>query len=419
MGINFPITIQILVVCIILLIVLTKPYLGLILTILSIPVVDLLPPVPYFTSIVILVGVTTLIGYFIHFRSSGRLQVESIFFLEALYVIWIFISNPQASFLGASRNWVFTFIQLLVLSFLSSRLLNSPKKQNLLILLFALVGAITGIVSIIQGNIGDTISTSFRAVGFSGNPNSNGRYLVVSMLFFYYLFNSNAYKKMRVFALFGILVTFFGVFFTLSRTSILLLFLSIGLIMFYDHRRRFNPISIVIFCIAFILLISFSDEIINILRTIVPSIALGTDTVGVRYKLWLSGLAMWKDHKLLGVGIDNYSNFLPYYANGLSIHYWFSKLHNTYLTALVETGFVGFILFMLIVFVSLKNFWKTLLENGRELNMLLWIWGIIYVIILFGEITANGLYDKMLWFLFGMSVIFKGSNKPEITKSQE
>jgi O-antigen ligase len=389
---------------VIIILILAKPYMGLIITIVSLPIVDLLPPIPILTSGIILVGLVTLASTLSHSKNKLFQNFDLSHIFGLLFSLWLLVSNFQASFLGESRNWFLTFIQLWVLMLLSSNILDTPKKQKTFMWIFAIVGLVTGIISISQGNIGDTISASTRAAGLSGNPNSNGRYLVVAMTFFYYLRSSSKNWLLKTVAMFGILVTFVAVFFTLSRTSILLLIAAVILTVLFKLRKNFSVYSITIFLLAFIILISFYEQIIGILNSIIPSITLGTDTVGVRYKLWQAGLRMWQENPIFGVGIGKFTNYLPIYGYDLNPHYWFSQLHNAYISALVETGLIGFILYFALIILTFRNFWMSKFENNVELTTLRNVWFVVFLIVALGEITANGLYDKLFWFLFGISV---------------
>lgn len=393
-----------------LIIILFRPYYGLIMTIISLPIIELLPPFPLFSSGIVLIGLATLVGYFLEkmvLRSNNNVfRLELLHILGIIFVIWITLTDFQAAIHGSSRNWMFTFIQLWALLFLAGELLNSSKKQKKLIWFFALTCAITGIISIVQGDIRETVSTSIRASGLSGNPNSNGRYLVTAMIFFHYLRSASIERFLRVIASIGVIITFIAVFFTLSRTSILLLIVTISLFFLFNFRNRISLTSVLFYSFSLIILFAYFDQIITILKTIWPSITQGSDTVGLRYKLWQAAIIMWQDHKIYGVGIGNYPIFLQYYGSALAPRYWNSYPHNTYLTALAETGIVGFgIILGMIVLTYINYFQRQKFDMETEKLRKLWI--LVFTITLLGAITANGLHDKLLWLIFGISVYFR------------
>lgn len=390
--------------------ILSKPYLGVVFTLVSLPVVDLLPTIPFLTSIVVLIGVVTLAGFLIHRKKElGKrlFNFGSVHGVGLLFVGWVSISYFQGNLFLSSRNWAFTFIQLWLLIWLAGELLDSPEKHHVFMWMFSLVSAIAAIISIQQGNIGDTISTSTRAIGLAGNPNGTGRYLVVAMLFFNYLGTVTTKRFLRLLAVGGAIITFLGVFFTLSRSAILILIVSVLLQNIFYARRKASFQLILTYIIAGFVIWFLSDQIMSIIKSIMPSILQGTDTVGVRYKLWQAAWRMWLDHVFQGVGIGMYPIYLKYYAQGLAPHYWNSYPHNTYLSALAETGLVGFVLFFLLLGLSFRNFVQSGKAEDVKMISLRHVWLIVFVAVLLGEITANGLYDKLLWFLFGISVYFR------------
>lgn len=392
--------------------ILSKPYLGIVFTLVSLPVVDLLPEIPFFSSILGLIGIVTLVRFFALRKNETRkliFQYNAIHVVGFFFIIWIFLSNYQAAWFGYGRNWFLTFFQLLVLTWLTGELLDSPEKQRVFMWSFAVVSAVVAIISIQQGNIGDTISVSTRASGLAGNPNSTGRYLVVSMVFFSYLSSITEKRIFRLLAFVGIIVTFLGVFFTLSRTSILLIFVAVALQNIFVSRKKISLSIVVAYIAAGLILWLLSDRIIDIIQSILPSILQGSDTAGLRYKLWQAAWRMWLENPVQGIGIGNFPVYLKYFADGVGLapHYWGSLPHNTYLSALAETGLVGFIFFGTLLVLSFRNFLQMGKVQDDDIISLRNIWLVVFITVLLAEITANGLYDKMLWFLFGISIYFR------------
>ncbi|MGD8458534.1 MAG: hypothetical protein PVF83_19325, partial [Anaerolineales bacterium] len=54
---------QLLILTILSIMILSKPYLGIVLSVISLPIVDILPSIPFLSSIVPLIGGITLVGY--------------------------------------------------------------------------------------------------------------------------------------------------------------------------------------------------------------------------------------------------------------------------------------------------------------------------------------------------------------------
>ena len=218
----------------------------------------------------------------------------------------MFITNPQAAWFGHDRNWIFTYVQLLILTFLAEELLDDPKKYKTFFWVFSIVSVISATVAIQQGSIGEDIDTSVRTAGLSEGANSAGRYFVVAMIFFVYLRTIEKKPILRTLSGIGIVITFLGVFFTVSRTAIVLLFTAIGLIILLNPQKKVNFSLIIVFMLAILTLTMLSDSVFRIISSIIPSITQGTDTIGLRYKLWDAGFRMWLDHPITGVGLAGF-----------------------------------------------------------------------------------------------------------------
>lgn len=391
-------------------IILFQPYIGIVITICSLPVAAVLPQIPYLTSAIQLIGAITLLSFLLkHWNKISFKRLSTLHILVLLFIAWIFVSNPQAALLNEQRNSLFTFIQLWILIWLTSELMDTAEKQHILMWAFSLVSLTSAIISISQGQIGQSVSTSIRAGGLAAEPNESSIYFVISMLFFNYLSSIHDKTLIRLFAIAGGITTALAVFFTLSRTGILLLFAAICLqILFYQNKKQvLLLIFIYLGAIAFFVLTTQNISIF--IHSILPSILQGTDTVGLRYTYWKAGWKMWLDHIIAGVGIGMFPKELRYYAFNLPVRYWSATAHNTYILILAETGIIGFIIYILILLLSLTNF----LNKSSNVNDLMKssknTWLCAFIIILLSSLTLSLSYNKLIWFMIGISITVKSS----------
>ncbi len=398
-------------------IIISNPFLGVVFIAASLSVTDLLPSVRYLSSILPVVGAISILGYLIQNRRKrrkGTKGARSILVLGALFIFWIFITNPQAAWFGADRNWILTYLQLIILTFLAEELIDDPQKQRVFIWVFSIAALVSAVVAIQQGSIGEDIDTSIRTGGLSEGANSAGRYFVVGMIFFVYLRTQeqNAFRKFI--ASLGIILTFLGVFYTVSRTSMVLLITAIGLILLLNTRKKLNISLLVVFSIAILLLTIFSETVYSILGSIIPSISEGTDTIGLRYRLWAAGIQMWQDHPITGVGIGMYPYELPFYGSGIPQHYLHLVAHSTYIQLLSETGIVGLLLWLSMAVHSLVNLWKASRVADLEQQSLARTWFVVLVILLIGGITMTQSAEKLIWICMGVGEYFhlRALNKP-------
>jgi len=403
--------------------ILVNPFLGIVLIAASLPVTDLLPTIPMVSSIFPIVGGVTIFGYLIkniNKRGNGVKSTRPILILGLLFIIWMFITNPQAAWSGTDRNWIFTYGQLLILTFLAEELLEDPDKYKTFLWVFSIVAMISATVAIQQGSIGEDIDTSIRTGGLSEGANSAGRYFVVAMIFFVYLRTIEKKPILRTLSGIGIIITFLGVFFTVSRTSIVLLFTAIGLIILLNPQKKLNFSLIIVFMLAILTLTMLSESVFKIIASIIPSISQGTDTIGLRYKLWDAGFRMWLDHPITGVGIGRFPYELPYYARGIPPHYLHLVAHSTYVQLLSETGIVGLALWLSMAAVSLVNLWRASQTEDLELKSLARMWFIVLLVLLIGGITMTQSAEKLIWICMGVSEYFhlRALNQPEKEKTK-
>ncbi len=391
-------------------IIIKQPYVGVVITVISAPVIDLIPPIPYFPSALPLVGAVTLVGYLLKIRGAGgklKIKFDSEHLLGLLFIIWVFVSNPQAAWSGTDRNWIFTFVQLLVLMVMAGGLIEAPKQHQVMMSLFAAVSVISAFTAISQGYIGEDIAASARVSGFAAGANDAARYFVVAMVFLTYLRSKTQDALLRLLLLASIVVTYIGVFFTVSRTGIILLFIAQLLILIFQRQGKQRIQMLVIFGIAFTVMLILSDAILEIISSILPSITHGTDTIGLRYQLWRAGWKMWLDHPVSGVGIGMFfHNSYQYMSQIPGVSPRALVAHNMYVQILAETGIVGFILFMSILVRSMRNFWVTAHLPDPEQTKLRDVWLIVFLVMLIGGITKTDHIDKLLWMVMGLSVRF-------------
>jgi len=399
---------QIVIAIILIFMVLRQPYLGIVFTIASLPVFSLLPSIPYVSSIYTLLGVITLIAFlFQRMRETAKplIRFRNVHILGLLFIVWIYISNPQAAWFGVTRNWVFTYLQLWVLIWLTSELMDTQDKHIVLMWAFSIGSIASAILAVSDGRIGVNIATSLRSSGFAGGQNEAARNFIVSMLFLGYLRTIVMKRFLRFLLTVGMGLTFIGVFFTLSRTGILLLFVAIGLMLLLLPNIKKQSKYFAVFTFFAFALLFFAGNVIDVIKTILPSILQGTDTIGLRYRLWQSGWQMWLDNPLLGVGIGMYPIKLYYYSQGSIPYHYISYgivAHNMYIQILAETGIVGFSFFALLLVQSIKNIW-VVKKEGDDNNLLFYnVWIIVSLVMMLGGITKSDHFDKLIWMTMGV-----------------
>lgn len=115
----------------------------------------------------------------------------------------------------------------------------------------------------------------------------------------------------------------------------------------------------------------------------------------LRYEAWATGLGMFKHNPLFGVGARQFTE------------HHFLTAHNTYVLSFSELGFPGMVIFVAIIYLSMK----VLIVGLRELRTVpgaevATTWGMALFAsmagVLFQINTLSFLYHPVLWIMFGL-----------------
>ncbi|MDH3710101.1 MAG: O-antigen ligase family protein [Cyclobacteriaceae bacterium] len=396
-----------------LILILLRPYWGIVLLFVSVALTETLPEFPFIDSIFPIFGLATVLGFLVKsFQSDNNLliRIEWNYIFALIFVLWILISNPTAAISGGTRNWIFTFIQLFVLALLTGILMNDQKKFNTLMFWFVVALGISAFNGILNSSIAGTRMGSDIEAGLLGGKNTAARYYIVAGLFAFYLQKISKKALKRWFMRFAMAVLIIGVLFTLSRAGLALLVFSIGLVAFLEFRfswRQFVPVVLMTAIIMFII----PDELFSTYYSVISGGEFETGGRGavyssvennIRYTLWDSAFKMWKSAPVTGLGIGQFSFNVAYYLP-FSLAYLNLGAHNMFFQLLAETGTVGVGLFLLTLLATYRNF-----SGQREgVNNINRIWMIAFVVMVLGGLTKHDHYDKLLWLLVGSSVALK------------
>lgn len=267
----------------------------------------------------------------------------------------------------------------------------------------------------------EEIDINVRASGLAGGANTAARYFTLSFVLFYYLRINARLLTTKIFTSMGMVVTFLGVFYTVSRSGMLLLAAAILMLFYFFSKFKYRIQFTLITAAAVLLLVIFSSSIFSFIGGISSSISEGTDTVGLRYALWEAGFQMWQDHPITGVGIGMFKYELKNYPPPETryLHFFYSGLvaHNMYVSMLAETGLVGFALFMLLLIKSVKDLFMAGRNRDPAVKSLASTWLIVLLVIMLGGITKTDHVDKMLWLTMGIPVFFNNMTRKAVTRA--
>jgi O-antigen ligase len=135
-----------------------------------------------------------------------------------------------------------------------------------------------------------------------------------------------------------------------------------------------------------------------------------------RSSLWTVGFRVYDDHPVIGVGLSNFEVHSPLYVDRPGELKYVDLIaerphvvHNTYLQLLVETGFIGFALFMTIVVACLRAAWSAARRFEARGHAAMSSIAISVVIAVLGALVAsvflsNG-QSSQLWLLLALGPV--------------
>ena len=324
--------------------------------------------------------------------------------VASIFVLWSFITILWSINQGATLQRFITFIQLLAMVWLIWQLCETRKHILTIMQAFVLGSYVTLIDMII------TFTTSVGAVGrvvpTGFNANDIASPLGIGIAIAWYLFLKNQKGIMSWVNMLFIPCALFGIILTGTRGGLIVAGISLLLIPLtvFELNTRGRYI-IVTFLILFAVLASIYlpsiypriEENVERMREIPEQITEGTMTG--RTVIWEAGLRVYRENPIIGVGALGYR----YAVVGSTVMHptresYFSEpksSHNTFLSVLVDTGLIGFIIFItVLIIVVIPVFY--LKSTERIFGILLFIALIVSMMPMAWE--AN----KLVWYIFSI-----------------
>lgn len=202
---------------------------------------------------------------------------------------------------------------------------------------------------------------------------------------------------------------------TYSRGAYLTLAIDAVLIL-YLFRKRFNPM---IFIAGAAILVLALPLVPQTYRDRFTSLFLVTEQNGIyqdtslrgRSSEMLTGLAMFAEHPILGVGAGNYPINYQRYAQLIGIEFRAEARdpHSLYVQLLAETGILGTITFLgmiFFLFVALNKTCRAIEQAPHLADWLPWISAYRYAVLsyLLTSIFLHNAYIRYLWILTAMAL---------------
>jgi putative inorganic carbon (hco3(-)) transporter len=195
-----------------------------------------------------------------------------------------------------------------------------------------------------------------RIAGPINDPNLWGQVLVAVavLVMFRIIHEKNALVKLACVLMLGLIL--YIILNTYSRGAYLVVAINMLLILLL-YRKRINPIVIFAGLTIVILLwpfipVTFRDRFTSLFLVTEQNGVYQDTSLRGRSSEMLTGLAMFSEHPILGVGAANYNNNYQRYAQLIGIEFRAEARdpHSLYIQVLAETGILGTVAFFGMVF---------------------------------------------------------------------
>ncbi|PCJ32787.1 MAG: oligosaccharide repeat unit polymerase [Moraxellaceae bacterium] len=321
-------------------------------------------PLIYDFKIPLLLSLASLSALFWHIAVTRKITVYwckeltalSIFF--GLVLIGVFMASNRPVAIEYFKN---IYFKIILMTYAIAFLTRTTKDFSLAGIIITLSGCLVGIVALFNkansiGIIEGTRVTIGRDIGsILGDPNDLALVLMFPASFAVSLTLTKGLSKFnRLFGLTSVSILFFAIVATQSRGGLLGILAVFGI---YGYRRikskaLFISISIVC-CLVLYLAAGISG------RSSGGAIEEGIDASSMgRLFAWEAAFGMAVHNPLTGVGIDNfYSNYYYYSSHWDGLNH---AVHSTWFGVLAETGFLGLLVFIIIVTLLLKSAYRSL-----------------------------------------------------------
>jgi O-antigen ligase len=287
---------------------------------------------------------------------------------------------------GIIKSW---FVVPVLFFVLLKDVLREQKNKDRLLFYFCASGFLVAALSLLAPEI----TYDGRLASYFNNPNYLAMYLAPVLAASFYWYKISELKTKRI-ILAGSITVFLAAFFTFSYSNWL------GLVCaaffagrYFLSKKDLYKLTVIVVILLALLVLFNNQKFSNLFKD--------RSSMDSRTEIWLVSAEMIKETNGIGVGLGNFqdrylalqSKFPPY-INWAVLH-----AHNTFLQFFAETGFLGALGFLLILFSFLKSVYLFLKKNTNQNELYVFL-GAFYIYFL-----VAGLFDT-LYFKNDASVIF-------------
>lgn len=365
----------------------------------SIPVENIIV-LPIFGTLSRFFGILMIPVFLFYLLKVGKVRkIISFHILLLVFCIWMSISFFWSSDQLYGYVCIKTMIQILLMLYIMWLL---PHEKDIFISITSsyLLGCFFAAINIISDYILNQNAIYYRSTLEGFDPNDIALIISTGISIAWYL-SFKFRGVLKIIALSYIPISFLSIFLTASRGGILstiptLFFIGLSFKKCEYITKFFLVLLLIISVISIISIVPewIFDRYFGIGSEI------STGTISLRTMIWDSGLSIFQEEPFRGIGIGSFKR---------SVGRLFGFLvapHSAYIQILVETGIIGFILFVIVIFQLLwKIRYLSFLEKYFSYSL--------FLTLAVGISALSWAFKKGTWFIFGLIVFFSYCNLNE------
>ena len=295
------------------------------------------------------VAIATLVGLVLSFGrekfATFRLQT----LLLVLMGIWFAFTCYTAVLPDLSQKWLDIYVKIILISLLTTGLVRSRQRFELLIMVIAFSLGLLGLKNAIFSITHAGAQFLEGPGGFMIDRNAYALALNMAIPLLVAIGMTNERKWVRIAALALVPFCMITIFSTFSRGGLLTLGVVGAMLVWRTRKPVLAAVVLTLGIGAFVY--TSSEELKKKYTERTSTVANYEEDASAmgRIRSWGVALQMWADHPVTGVGPRNFTLLYRRYGKTDDVH----VAHNSYLQMLAETGLPGFSLFVGLLVVAL------------------------------------------------------------------
>ncbi len=312
---------------------------------------------------------------------QNKLMVWLFAAIIASCVVTLYMPNVVDAFIS--------FLAILVMYFLVSNLVTTPRRLGFIINLLVVLTLTLGAQGVYQHFTGTGFGGQvmyegrIRAVGIFSDPNDLGLALVMVLPYLFLKIGSNRPAE-KLLSLFGFGLLVYSLYLTESRGGLM----AFGALMMILFSRKFG--KVVGYGLGGLAMFT-----LFVIGPRMSTISTGEASAYGRIEAWGIGIDLFEQYPIFGVGFGNFTE------------YHFRTAHNSFVLCMAELGMFGFYAWVMLLYLSIKNTGQiaALWRAAGHQRLAIYADSVRYALIAFclGGYWLSRTYTEPLYIMFGLS----------------